>query len=176
MKPGDHPQFFKMLAPFGASRVSDISLGQQGQFYLKGELIEHPKLVKALRTWLRRHPDNGEVILSNDYDWCYLSKIDGYASWVHGLSVERREEAEHLVLELWTGERVTAKLESLWSDGEEVILWSMNKQTLTARFSPAALLQLEPYLVEIAPGEWSLQLGDSLMAIRSGPLSRPICP
>src|SRR3954468_16729478 len=72
MKPGDHPDFFRFAPPPGASRESAIVLDREGRFWHEGERVEHPALERALRGWIARHPDDGRLILTNGYDWCYF--------------------------------------------------------------------------------------------------------
>jgi uncharacterized protein len=76
VKPGDHPEFFHFPPPEGSSRESTLRLDGEGRFFHEGSLVEHPKLAAALHTWIRRHPDDGRFILSNGYDWTYLTVED----------------------------------------------------------------------------------------------------
>jgi hypothetical protein len=76
MKPGDHPDFYRFPAPPGRSRESRIVLDEQGQFWNDGVRMEHPGLVRAFASWVRRHPDDGRYILSNGYDWTYFEVRD----------------------------------------------------------------------------------------------------
>src|SRR5688572_14928368 len=76
MKPGDHPLFFELAAPEGQSRESTIMLDRHGRWFHDGEAVTHPGLRAALPTWIRRHPNDGRLILSNGYDWCYFTVED----------------------------------------------------------------------------------------------------
>ena len=51
-------------------------LDRQGRFSHDGDLIENARMTEAFFKWLRRHPDDGRYILSNDYDWTYLTVED----------------------------------------------------------------------------------------------------
>src|SRR3954468_12329787 len=87
MKPGDHPEFFRFAAPPGASRESAIVLDHEGRFWHEGERVDHPALERALRSWIARHPDDGRLILTNGYDWCYF-RAEGAPYVVDALRVE----------------------------------------------------------------------------------------
>ncbi len=76
MKPGDHPEFFRLAPPSGTSRESTIRLDSEGRFWHDGELVENPALASALHTWISRHPDDGRFILTNGYDWTYFAVDD----------------------------------------------------------------------------------------------------
>jgi hypothetical protein len=76
LRPGDHPEFFRLAPPEGASRESTIRLDREGRFFHEGILVEHPGLARGMHTWIRRHPDDGRFILSNGYDWVYIAVED----------------------------------------------------------------------------------------------------
>ncbi len=76
VKPGDHPEFFRMPAPEGRARESTIRLDRDGHFFHEGERVEHPGLEAAMHTWIARHPDDGRFILTNGYDWTYFTVED----------------------------------------------------------------------------------------------------
>lgn len=88
MRPGDHPEFFRLAPPPGASRESTLALDAEGRFTHDGAPIEHPMLERALRSWVSRHPDTGRPILTNGYDWCYFAVADT-PLFVDGLRLER---------------------------------------------------------------------------------------
>jgi len=76
MKPGDHPEFFRLAPPEGRSRESTIVLGEDGRFTHDGVLVAHRRLEQAMHTWISRHPDDGRYILTNGYDWTYFEVRD----------------------------------------------------------------------------------------------------
>jgi hypothetical protein len=76
VKPGDHPEFFRLPPPPGRSRESSIRLDREGRFFHDGELVRHPGMARAFASWLARHPDDGRYILQNGYDWTYLHVED----------------------------------------------------------------------------------------------------
>jgi len=92
MKPSDHPEFFRFPPPEGRSRESTIVLSKDGRFFHEGAPVEHPGMKKAFASWLSRHPDDGRDILSNGYDWTYLT-VEGARAFVQSVrSVAGRPE------------------------------------------------------------------------------------
>jgi hypothetical protein len=87
MKPGDHPEFFRLPPPEGRSRESTIRLDAEGHFSHDGGAVEHPKLADAMHTWIRRHPDDGRFILSNGYDWSYFT-VEDAPFFVRAVTIE----------------------------------------------------------------------------------------
>lgn len=156
MKPGEHPDFFRLAPPPGASRESTIRLDADGRFWHDGARVDHPALEAALHTWIARHPDDGRPILTNGYDWCYF----------------RVDDAPYVVRALRTGgDRATMLL----SDGSEEPLdpaalrvgradavYARVKRAaggFEARFSRHAQSQLAPLLVETEDGALAVRLG-----------------
>lgn len=142
MKPGDHPEFFRLPPPEGRSRESSIVLAKDGRFFHDGTPVEHPGMHKAFASWLKRHPDDGRFILSNGYDWTYLT-VEGPAYFVRAVrAVDARPE-----LELLDGQQLPLDPQALTSDAEGK-LWVRLPEGEQACFTPAAQLELSPWLVE----------------------------
>ena len=155
MKPGDHPEFFRFPAPEGASRESSIRLDRDGQFWHDGERLEHPKLEEAFHTWLRRHPDDRRYILTNGYDWTYVT-VDDAPFTVRAV----HHEGGRVRLVLSSGDTVELTALSQASDGSLYTPVRLHDDTFEARFSRLAQTQLEPALVE-RDGQVGVQVGDS---------------
>ena len=146
MKPGDHPEFFRFPAPAGRSRESTISLDRHGKFFHDGEPVEHAGMASAFAKWVRRHPDDGRWILSNDYDWCYLTVEDtGY--FVESLRVD--DEGAELRLSDGTSEPMDPSSLSLDDDG--VLRARVKEGREHARFTRQAQLAIEPLLDDDEP-------------------------
>lgn len=94
MKPGDHPDFYRVAPPPGTSRESTIVLDREGRFWHDGGLVEHAALDKAMRSWITRHPDDGRWILSNGYDWTYF-RLEGSPHHVTALRIGDASPATH---------------------------------------------------------------------------------
>jgi hypothetical protein len=146
MKPGDHPDFYRLAPPPGASRESSIVLDRSGRFWHEGVRVENPALERALRTWIARHPDDGRPILTNGYDWCYF-RVEDAAFVVDAVRVG----PEGATLALFDGTEEPLDPAAL-SVGEGGVVYARVKGgRFEARFSPHAQHGLAPILVEGDP-------------------------
>jgi hypothetical protein len=158
MKPGDHPEFFRFPAPEGRSRESTIVLKADGRFFHDGEPVEHAGMQRAFAAWLRRHPDDDRYILSNGYDWTYLT-VEGPAYFVRGVVTS----GERPQLELLDGRLCPLAAETLRCDAEGG-LWLRLPDGEQARFTGAAQRELEPWLAE-QQGRVGLQIAGQFSPI-----------
>jgi hypothetical protein len=152
MKPGEHPDFFRLPPPEGRSRESAIVLSRAGRFFDHGAPVEHPGMHRAFAGWLSRHPDDGRYILSNGYDWTYLT-VEGPAYFVRAV----RAVATGLEVELLDGTALPLEPSALTCDAEGR-LWLGLPDGRAACFTAAAQLALEPFLVERNDG-FGIELG-----------------
>jgi hypothetical protein len=167
MKPGDHPDFFRLPPPPGRSRESRIVLDARGRFSNGGILIEHGPMARAFATWIRRHPDDGRYILTNGYDWTYFTVVDTPLFVRHvtprpgGLMLLLSDETE----EALEPERVTAS-----EDG--VLYAAVKGGQFEARFLGPAQADMVDHLAEGKDGAPALAVGDRVFPIglRKGPL------
>lgn len=141
MKPADHPDFFRRPAPAGRSRESAIVLDRQGRFWHEGAPVEHQGLARALARWLDRHPDDGRFILSNGYDWCYLT-VEDTACFVTALRIE----GDDVELELFDGTREPLDPTTARLDLDDVLRVRVKAGQVEARFTRRAQLQLAAVL------------------------------
>ena len=160
MKPGDHPEFFRLPAPEGRSRESTIVLDRSGRWFHDGEPVEHPGLAAALPTWIARHPDDGRPILSNGYDWCYFT-VEGTPHFVDRFEV--REGCAYVRLADATEEPLD--LTTLRTDDDGVLRCRVKAGAFDARFSRHAQLAVAPHLREGEPPV--IELGGVRYPIRS---------
>ncbi len=160
MKPGDHPEFFRLPPPPGASRESTIRLDAQGRFWHDGGLVENEALTRALHSWISKHPDNGRTILTNGYDWTYFT-VDDAPYFVTAIRVE----AEAVFMRLTDGseEKLTAQGLRVGKDGAVYV--SVKDGAFEAKFTRHAQNSLEPVMVEGEGGEVLLRLGGKLVAL-----------
>jgi uncharacterized protein len=166
MRPGDHPDFFRLPPPEGRSRESTIRLDGEGRFLHEGRPVEHARLAAGLHAWISRHPDDGRYVLNNGYDWSYFT-VDDAPFVVRALRVE----GERLVLLLSDG------TEEAWEPastrvGDDGALYASIKQATSggpyeAKFSRHAQTSLGPMLAEDAgaPPRLSVRIGGRLHAI-----------
>lgn len=147
MKPGDHPDFYRLAPPPGASRESTIVLDREGRFWHDGARVDHPALEQALRSWIARHPDDGRLILTNGYDWCYFRAED--AAYV--VDALRVEPGGAVTLRLFDGseERLDPATLSIGEGGAVYV--RVKSGRFEARFSRHAQTQLAPLLVRDEP-------------------------
>jgi hypothetical protein len=73
--PARRPLDWSGKAPFPFTRESSIRLDEDGRFHHEGTRVEHPGLIKAMHSWISRHPHDGRYVLENGWDWCYV-KVD----------------------------------------------------------------------------------------------------
>ncbi len=147
MKPGEHPDFYRLAPPPGTSRESTIALDREGRFSHDGQPIDHPALERALRSWIARHPDDGRPILTNGYDWCYF-RVEDAPFIVTALHAEP-DGAVTLSLFDETEEPLDPSTLSVGQDG--VVYAKVKAGRLDARFSRHAQTQLASILVNDDP-------------------------
>jgi hypothetical protein len=144
MKPGDHPEFFRLPPPEGRSRESAIVLTRDGRFLHEGEPVEHLGMQRAFASWLGRHPDDGRYILNNGYDWSYIT-VEGALRFVQSV----RDLQGKPLLVMLDGTEMPLDPSALSCDLEGRLFLELQDGDL-ARFTPAAQLQLAPWLSEQA--------------------------
>ena len=147
MKPGDHPDFFRVPPPPGASRESSIRLDREGRFFHDGHLVEKKSLADAMHRWLAIHPDDGRFILTNGYDWCYL-EVEDTPAFVTGVRGEP-PLAPTLVLADGTDEALDPS--ALFVDAEGACFARVKGGRMFARLLRHAQTGLAPWLAESEP-------------------------
>jgi hypothetical protein len=150
VKPGDHPEFFRFPAPEGRSRESTIALDADGHFFHDGAPVEHDKLAAAMHSWISRHPDDNRFILTNGYDWTYVTIED--APYVVR-SIRVTDDAVMLLLsdgseEAWASETTRiAESGAIYTQVKRDKKPGQENHKYEAKFSRHAQLSLAPYLV-----------------------------
>jgi len=167
VKPGDHPDFYRIAPPPGASRESTIVLDREGRFWHDGERVDHAALAQAMRSWIALHPDDGRLILTNGYDWTYF-RVDDAPFLVDAVHVE----GDAVTLRLFDGteEPLDPATLSLGDDG--VVYGRVKGGRFEARFSRHAQTQLAPLLTDDDPPR--VRVGAHVFAL--GPRPRPPSP
>jgi len=169
MKPAHSPEFFRLPAPEGRSRESTIRLDGQGRFWHDGALVEHPRLARALTTWIDRHPDDGRYILNNGYDWTYFT-VDDAPYFVSALQLEPQRVV--LVLSDGSHEEWDPESTRVGADGAlyAIVKRLLPKGPYEAKFTRHAQLALAPILVgeetgDVRPGGVAARIGGRVQAI-----------
>jgi uncharacterized protein len=148
MKPGDHPDFFRLPPPPGRSRESTIRLDAEGRFHHDGAPVEHAAMAAAFAGWIARHPDDGRFILNNGYDWTYFHVEDT------PYFVERvRATPDGLVLGLFDGTEEPLDGATLRLDGQGRVRARVKSGAFEAKFTRDAQLSLAPFLEESQDGK-----------------------
>ncbi len=163
MKPGDHPDFFRLPPPPGRSRESSIRLDADGRFWHDGEPVTHSGMARAFASWITRHPDDGRFILSNGYDWSYF-EVEGTPMFVEGV----RFDDGRPILCLFDGSEEPLAPEALWIGEREALYTEVKGSEFVARFQPSAQVELGPLLVEGESG-MALELFGRTFPIRPRP-------
>jgi hypothetical protein len=165
MKPGDHPDFFRLPAPAGRSRESTIVLTKDGRFLHDGAPVEHPGMRRAFASWLGRHPDDGRYILNNGYDWSYLT-VEGALSFVQAV----RDVQGRPTLVLLDGQELPLDPAALGctEDGKLFVRLAASEP---AHFTAAAQLELAPWLSE-RDGHTGVLLGGKFWPIQGASSSQ----
>jgi hypothetical protein len=161
MKPKDHPDFYRLAPPPGASRDSTIRLDAEGRFWHDGELVSHPALERALHQWIARHPDDGRLILTNGYDWTYF-QVDDAPYAVRSLALLPDGVMLHLSDD--TDERLDPETARTGANGALYV--KVKGGGFDARFTRHAQTQLAPVLVEAPDGTVRLRIDQRDYVVR----------
>jgi len=153
MRPGDHPEFFRLPAPEGRSRESSIVLDSAGHFHHQGALVEHPGMARAFASWIDLHPDDGRFILNNGYDWSYF-QVEDVPFFVLGV----REQAGKLELLLSDGSQSSLEPGSLTLGPQGALYTPVKNGKFQARFTQTAQIALGEWLVEAQNGDLLLEI------------------
>lgn len=159
MKPGDHPEFFRLPPPPGRSRESAIRMDAEGRFWDHGLPIDNPAMQRAFRRWIRRHPDDGRFILDNAYDWTYFTvedtpfRVVGCVPSDAGLRVRLDDDSE----EILQG--------PVWSGHQGALYARVKGGVFDARFQPNAQASLGPVLAEQEGGGFGLVSGGTVLPV-----------
>lgn len=162
MKPGDHPDFFRLPPPPGRSRESSIRLDAAGKFWHDDEPVAHPGMARAFASWIGRHPDDGRFILSNGYDWSYFS-VDDVPFFVQTLRVA----GDGVTVLLSDGSEEPLAADSLQVGAHDALYVRVKGGEFEARFTPAAQAALAPLLVEGSGGQPVLEIAGKQYGVRS---------
>jgi hypothetical protein len=173
VKPGDHPDFFRLPAPPGRSRESTIRLDATGRFWHEGAPVTHAGMAQAFAAWIARHPDDGRYILTNGYDWTYFT-VDDAPFFVRSARVD----ASGVVLALSDGSEEPLDPAGLAVGKHDALYCRVKGGAFEARFTPAAQTALAPLLVEHEDGAVGVELDGRRwrVATRAHPPPRRLPP
>lgn len=153
MKPGDHPEFFRLPAPEGRSRESTLRLDREGRFWHDGARVEHPGMQRAFASWIDLHPDDGRFILTNGWDWTYLT-VEDVPFFVKAVGID----GASVSVTLSDGSVEPMDARSLRVGERDAVYLRVKGGRFEARFMPEAQTALAPLLIEGAGGELELEV------------------
>jgi hypothetical protein len=156
VRPGDHPEFFRLPAPEGRSRESTIRLDREGRFFHDGELVVHRGMARAFASWIARHPDDGRFILTNGYDWTYFT-VEGAPFFVETV----RSTPSGPALVLFDGSEEPLEPKNLRLDVDGVFTTTVKEGAFEARFLRTAQLELAEWLEQDGDGRVELVISGS---------------
>jgi uncharacterized protein len=148
VKPGDHPDFYRVAPPPGTSRESTIVLDREGRFWHDGERVDHGPLARAMHGWIARHPEDGRLILSNGYDWTYF-RVEDAPYMVTALRHDPDAGVLTLVLDDETEEPLDPATLATGEGGAVYV--RVKAGAFEARFSRHAQTELAPLLIGDPP-------------------------
>lgn len=160
MKPGEHPEFFRLPAPAGRSRESTIVLDARGRFWHDGALVAHPGMQLAFARWIDLHPDDGRFILQNGYDWTYI-RVEDVPFLIRAVRLEPM--TVHVTLSDDSEEELD--LSSLAQGAGDALYARVKAGRFEARFVQQAQTALAPLLVETGDGGFGLGLGTRVFPV-----------
>jgi hypothetical protein len=148
VKPGDHPEFFRLPPPPGTSRESTIVLDKHGRFWHDGALVEPGPLADALHRWISVHPDDGRFILENGYDWTYFV-VEETPYFVRSVSSSTDEARPQMWLSDGTVEPLQPDLMRMSDEGAVIV--KVKAGRFDAKLTPTAQRELDPWLAPDEP-------------------------
>jgi hypothetical protein len=154
MKPGDHPDFFRLPPPPGRSRESRIVLDELGRFWNGPLPIDHDAMATAFASWITTHPDDGRFILTNGYDWTYFTVKDAPFLVRH---VEIAKDGP--VLRLFDGTEEPLDPASVTVSDDGVLYVRVKGGRFEARLAPGAQKEMVDVLDEGVDGTPVVCLG-----------------
>jgi len=165
MKPGDHPEFFRLPPPPGASRQSTIRVDRDGQFFHDGAKVDKRALSEAFHRWMDIHPDDGRFILTNGYDWTYLD-VEDTPCFV--ASVKGAPPAAPILV-LSGGAEEPLEPSKLTSDADGACFTHVRGGRFEAKLLRQAQNELEPWLLPDAPARLRVDGEDYVIGARRAP-------
>ena len=111
-------------------------------------------MARAFAQWIRRHPDDGRTILSNDFDWTYFT-VEDVPFFVTQCVVEGR----HAKITLSDGSEEWLRDQGLRVGARDAVYCRVKEGLFEARFMPQAQTQLAPLLEETSEGDVVIRLG-----------------
>ncbi len=148
--------------PFRFTRESRIRIDADGRIWHEGERIAHPRLERALASWVDFDDAARRYVLRNAIDWCFvavdLAPLVVRHAWVRGdgVEVECSDEA-----------REALRLDTVHVRPDGEVFAYVRGGTLLARFDRAAAFALLEHAELTADGAPALRLDGALVPLRT---------
>ncbi|HEX4341696.1 MAG TPA: hypothetical protein VH062_37560 [Polyangiaceae bacterium] len=162
MKPGDHPDFFRLPPPPGRSRESRIVLDELGRFWNGPVPIDHEAMATAFASWITIHPDDGRFIMTNGYDWTYFTVKDAPFLVRHVETTGRGT-----VLRLFDGSEESLDPSSVTVSEDGILYTRVKDGRFEARLAPAAQKEMVDVLDEGPDGAAVVRIGERDYPVRA---------
>jgi Protein of unknown function (DUF1285) len=147
--------------PFRFSRESRIRIDADGHLWHDGERVEHPRLARALASWVDFDDEAQRYVLRNSLDWCWIT-VDLAPLTVRNV----RFSGDDPEVELSDDSREALRLDTVRAtlDGE---VWAyVRGGTLLARFDRSAAFALLDRVVQSDDGALSFAFGARTVPLR----------
>ncbi len=148
--------------PFRFTRESRIRIDGDGHVWHEGQRVAHPRLERALASWVDFDDAARRYVLRNANDWCWVT-VDRAPlvvrhAWVRGDRVE---------VELSDDARETLRVETVRVAPDGEVFAYVRGGTLLARFDRSAAFSLLEHAEGAPDGSASLRLDGELVPLRA---------
>ena len=148
--------------PFRFTRESRIRIDADGRVWHEGERVAHPRLERALASWVDFDDDARRYVLRNALDWCFvtvdLAPLVVRHAWVRGGGVE---------VECSDDSREALRVDTVHVRPDGEVFAYVRGGALLARFDRSAAFALLDH-VELTPdGAPALRLERGLVPLRT---------
>lgn len=147
--------------PFRFSRESRIRIDADGRVWHEGERVEHPRLERALLSWVDFDDEARRYVLRNSLDWCRIA-VD--LAPLVARAVTFTDDRVEVTLSDDAREALDLDTVRVSPDGE---VWAyVRGGSLLCRFDRAAAFALLDRAVESPDGGYALRLGEQTFPLK----------
>lgn len=150
--------------PPGLTPESNIRIDVDGRFWAEGQPVVHPRLERALASWLGKDPKTGRWILRNSVNWCYVT-VDDTPLVVRSFTIA---DDGGLVVTLSDGSSEPLDLTTLRLSADDIPYCLVKERRFPARFGRTAAYALLERVRTEPDGTVLLQLDTCTLPIPRG--------
>ncbi len=149
-------------------RWTDLRLDREGRFWHEGQLVTHPRLLKALHRWIDMLEDGRYILRIDEMRYVYLD-VEDAPFLVRTVQIERSKNGIHIWVLLSDETEEELEYKTLVV-GKDSALYCKVKDRFWARFSRQAYYLIGEFIEEYQDG-FALRAGGALWPIaqREGP-------